>query len=78
MNGSFKSDFYDHKLYFVPDVCHMLKLARNALGDLKELRDGDNNLIKWAHIKLLHEIQNDEGLKFANKLANGHIHLLQT
>eukprot|EP00795_Rhopilema_esculentum_P009869 gene9869-18457_t len=35
MDGSFSCDFFDHKLFFVADACHMLKLARNALADVK-------------------------------------------
>ena len=29
--------------------------------------------IKWEHIKLLHKIQSEEGLSFANKLGIRHI-----
>ena len=38
------------KIFVVCDVCHMLKLVRNTLGDLKVLRDSDNNRICWAHV----------------------------
>ena len=40
------------------DVCHILKL------------DPDGNKIKWKYITSLHNIQEEEGLKFANKLSN--------
>jgi hypothetical protein len=53
-----KSEFsvpdFEHQLYFLPDACHMLKLARNALADLKELKDIDGLSIKWEHITALH------------------------
>ena len=46
INGIFKFEPYDHDLVFVPVACHTLKLARNSLADLKELEDGDGNIIK--------------------------------
>ena len=73
IDGVFKYEEYGHDIIFVPDVCHMLKLARNSLADLKELEDGNGKIIKWHHIVLLHKIQEDEGLKFANKLSKGHV-----
>ena len=51
----------------------MLKLARNALADVGEFVDDNGKTIKWTHIKFLHEIQEDEGLKFGNKISKGHI-----
>ena len=57
----------NHLLNFIPDACHMLKLARNSLADVGEFIDSDGNTIKWKHIKLLHEIQENEGLKFGKK-----------
>lgn len=32
---SFKHPTADHQVYFVPDACHNIKLARNALSSLK-------------------------------------------
>jgi len=32
----------DVKIFGVCDVCHMLKLIRNTLGDLKVLRDSSH------------------------------------
>ena len=67
------TESYEHPLFFVPDACHMLKLARNALSDLKVLVSSEGSLIKWEHIEVLHKVQEGEGLKFANKLSTGHI-----
>ncbi|XP_065642826.1 DNA transposase THAP9-like isoform X2 [Hydra vulgaris] len=52
----------------------MLKLARNALCDLEVLKGCDGKYIKWSYIKALHEIQEKEGLKFANKISIKHIY----
>jgi len=68
-----KFNFNGHTVYFTPDGCHMLKLARNAFADVKEFKDGDGNMIKWKHIQVLHSIQDHEGLKFANKLSKSHV-----
>ena len=65
--------FEGHTLYFTPDPSHMLKLARNALADIKILLDIEGNIIDWDHIKILQSIQQEEGLKFANKLSKGHV-----
>ena len=65
--------FNGNKLVFVPDVCHMLKLARNFFAAIGEFLDPDGNKINWKYINLLHKIQEKEGLKFANKLSKGHV-----
>ena len=41
----------------------MLKLARNALAELKVLQDSDGNKIEWRYIENLHKLQQEEGLK---------------
>lgn len=52
--------------------CHMIKLVRNTLGDKKILKTQDGHIIAWNHIKHLHEFQQKEGLRAANKLTNKH------
>ena len=69
----FSHDTYDYQLFFIPDACHMLKLARNSLADLKDFLDDAKCEVKWDHIKILHACQEDEGLKIRNKLSKGHI-----
>lgn len=54
------------------DPCHMIKLVRNALGDLKTISDGKKN-ISWEYIAKLHNIQAEEGLHLGNKLKEAHI-----
>ena len=73
IKSSFLHDTYDYPLLFIPDTCHMLKLARNSLADLKVVLDDAKCEVKWDHIKILHSFQEDEGLKIGNKLSKGHI-----
>ena len=74
LDGSFNFDGYDYKIYFILDACHMLKLGRNALSDLGVFVDGDGQKIKWSHIQNLHDLQEEEGLTFGNKLSKSSIH----
>ena len=79
------------KIYIILDPSHMLKLVRNALGNLnvcmiafrlflvpcnmfalfvaayKVFRSGDE-LIQWSFIVQLYNLQEELGLRFANKL----------
>ena len=72
LDGLFTFD--DNDVYFFPDPPHMLKLARNALHDYQIFVDGEGNKIKWSHIQELHKLQQDEdGLKFGNKISSRHI-----
>ena len=73
IKSSFLHDTYDYPLLFIPNSCHMLKLARNSLADLKVVLDDTKCEVKWDHIKILHSFQEDEGLKIGNKLSKGHI-----
>lgn len=61
------------KVFAVLDICHMLKLIRNALADLKIIFDKDGNEVKWHFIEKLHELQQNEGLLAANKLSKRHM-----
>jgi len=55
------------------DPCHMLKLARNTLTNLKVLKDPEGNEIRWDFIEKLHEVQEEAGLRAGNKLRKAHI-----
>ena len=56
------------------DLCHMLKLVRNCLGDLKILYyDSSPNPIYWSNIEALHELQQSEGIRLGNKLKSSHV-----
>lgn len=73
MKVSFKHPSRDYQVYATPDACHMLKLARNALGDLQQFKDGTGSNISWHFIRQLSVLQDDEGLYLANKLKSHHI-----
>ena len=60
-------------VFVILDICHMLKLARNTLADLKVLHNHDGGAIKWEYIEKLVKLQQKEGLHLANKLSNVHI-----
>ena len=60
-------------VYIILDVCHMLKLARNALAELGTLTDASGKSIRWSYIQKLVELQQREGLHLANKLSNVHV-----
>ena len=61
------------RVYVLLDVCHMLKLIRNTLGNCGTLVDGDDQEICWKYLTALHELQQDEGLRLGNKLKQAHI-----
>jgi hypothetical protein len=59
-------------IYVTLDASHMVKLARNAFakGDMK---DGDGNIISWSFVSRLFEVQQQEGLRLANRLTVAHV-----
>ena len=61
------------KIHVIFDAYHMLKLARNCLGDLKILKDSEGNLIKWEYIETFGNIQDDEDLRAGNRLRMAHV-----
>ena len=64
------------RVYVIFDVCHMLKLIRNLLGDKKVIyADTNGNLmpIKWQYIEELNNVQQDLGFTLGNKLKKKHI-----
>ncbi len=61
------------RITVILDACHLLKLARNALSDLKVLVDPDGKQIKWDFVEKLHNIQTEEGFRAGNKLRQDHI-----
>lgn len=38
------------KVYYIPDACHMLKLARNVLGNNNVL-ESNSGSVKWFYIE---------------------------
>ncbi|KAG1672898.1 DNA transposase THAP9 [Nymphon striatum] len=61
------------KIHVLLDVCHMLKLVRNTLGQGGILMDKDGNKIYWNYIVELQKLQDKEGLRLGNKLKAAHI-----
>jgi len=61
------------RVYYIPDACNMLKLARNTLGNCLNI-ESQNGFIRWEHITNLYKVQKELELKFANKLSMAHVH----
>lgn len=57
----------DYPVYILLDSCHMLKLLRNALGDLKTINDPTRGSILWKHFEEL------ESFRVNNKFVTHHI-----
>lgn len=68
----FRHPSEDYNVYFFPDACHNLKLARNALGTYMSFLCEDGE-IQWSYIESLNKIQSSESLKLANKVSRAHI-----
>ena len=54
------------------DPCHMFKLVRNSLGELRTFFDAEGNTIDWQFIVRLHQLQ-EKSLHLGNKLRASHI-----
>ena len=63
----------NYYVYCTLDACHMIKLARNALGDLGCFKTTDGKIIEWQFIKNLVELQIEEGFNIASKLNSDHL-----
>ena len=63
----------NEKIYVLLDICHMLKLVRNTLGEGGILYDRDGGKIQWQYLVELEEFQHQEGLRLGNKLRMAHI-----
>ncbi|KAJ8963983.1 hypothetical protein NQ317_006928 [Molorchus minor] len=44
------------KVHTIWDACHMIKLARSALGDKKIIYNSKGEAIEWKYIEMLHEL----------------------
>lgn len=58
-----------HKVYATLDICHMIKLTRNALADMGTFLTASNEKISWEYIERLAAIQDKLGLHLGNKLS---------
>ena len=68
----FKHPTEDCNVWFVPDACHNLKLARNALGTYGSFVSPSGKIM-WCYFQHLVNIQDQLSLKIANKLGHKHI-----
>jgi len=73
IKSHFNIDLSKPVIYYTPDACHNIKLARNALGTFGTFINGDDNLIEWSFIDKLFKLQNKIGCKLANKISAAHI-----
>ena len=69
---SFKHPTRPYNVYSILDACHMVKLARNTLGDYGKFHSGSGHVISWEYIEKLCKLQDDEGLTLANKIGINH------
>lgn len=60
-------------IYSVLDAPHMLKLARNCLGNKGTIYDSENGEIKWSFFEKLVTLQISENINFGNKLTKCHL-----
>ena len=70
--------FFSHpvtknKVFATLDICHMLKLARNALAEMGCFVTKDGSKICWECITKLSHYQDQLGLHLGNKLSIAHI-----
>lgn len=61
-----------NKIYLLFDPCHMLKLLRNALGDLNYIRDPARGKIEWTFFEKLERIRTKDNF-ITHRLTKRHI-----
>lgn len=71
MCSKFKHPQNDSYIYCILDVCHMLKILRNAFAEIQLC--SEKGPISFKFIEKLHLLQDEEDLKFANRLSAIHI-----
>lgn len=76
MKTYFKHPRTNEKVYAIFDACHMLKLIRNNFASLGTIFNEKNEKIQWNYLEKLHNLQDKEGLKIANKIGKRHIYSL--
>ena len=61
------------KIYVILDICHMLKLARNAFAHLSTFCTPSGDRISWEYVLALHRTQQEDILHLGNKLKAKHV-----
>lgn len=72
-NPSFPHPSTSEAVHIIFDPCHMVKLARNLIGDFGILIDDKGRKIRWEYLKHLNTVQKAEGIHIANRLRDAHI-----
>lgn len=68
----FTNPYNNSKIYVLLDACHMIKLVRNALGDLRSMVDPVLGPIKWFYFETLESFRTNH--KFVtNRFNKKHI-----
>lgn len=63
----------DDKIYFYPDACHMIKLARNCLASKQIIYNGDGQKIEWRYLVALENFQRENKVNLGNKINKTHV-----
>lgn len=62
-----------YMVYSILDPPHMLKLARNCIGNKEIIYDGAGNEIQWKYFENLVSLQINQNINFGNKLTKTHL-----
>lgn len=62
-----------HNVYGTLDICHMIKLARNALAEYGAFHCSDSQRICWQYFSNLSSLQDSIGLHFGTKITSQHM-----
>lgn len=65
----FKHPSQNYNVYIILDPCHMLKVARNAFASMDSFYDQNGGEIQWKFFHLLHNLQDEQGLKLGNEFS---------
>ena len=70
-DGSFRHPCNAGKMvHVVFDICHVIKLARNAFSDMKIFSTSCNKRIYWEHIMALNRTQQKDILHVGSKCCD--------
>lgn len=71
MKTYFKHPQKDSRVYCLFDPPHMIKLSRNVFAETN--MSSEKGELNFGFVKKLHNLQDQEGLKLANKLSGTHV-----
>lgn len=61
------------KIYVIFDPSHMMKLARNTLGEKKVIFDNERKAIKWIYFERLVRFSEERNFRSMHKMTRKHI-----